>query len=345
VEATIRQKLPADFQCAEFLLQHGMIDRIVPRAELRDVLGPLLACYAATRTGQGQSAEALPAVPARAPVRQAVQGRDAWEVVKLARRAKRPTTLDYIDRIFDQFHPLYGDRLFGEDAAIVGGLARLGGVACVVVGTQKGRSLKENLDRNFGMPHPEGYRKALRLFRHAAKFRLPVVTFIDTLGAYPGQGAEERGQALAIAQNLFELASLPVPLVSVLTGEGGSGGALALAATDRVLMLENAYYSVITPEGCAVILFKEASAAPRAARELRLTADDLERLGLIDEVVPEPAGGAHIDAGAVAQAVKGAVVRQLRELLVKAPEQLLAERRARYRAFGAGRAAELTLLA
>jgi acetyl-CoA carboxylase carboxyl transferase subunit beta len=330
IESTIRQKLPDDFQCSEFLLERGMIDRIVPRGELRETLGRLLACYRA-----GADPAALPAVPAVASAAAPAAPRDAWEVVKQARRTDRPTTLDYIGRIFDGFEPLHGDRLYGEDAAIVGGLARLGGVTCVVVGTQKGRSLKENMKRNYGMPHPEGYRKALRLYQHAAKFGLPLVTFVDTLGAYPGKEAEERGQALAIARNLFELASLPVPFVAVLTGEGGSGGALALAAADRVLMLENAYYSVITPEGCSVILFKEAAAAPRAARQLRLTAHDLAGLGVIDEVLPEPAGGAHADPAATALAVKAALVRHLGGLLGKPADRLVAERRARFRSFGA----------
>lgn len=334
VESTIRQTLPADFQCAEFLLEHGMIDMIVPRGGLRHKLGQLLAYYQPAVQDQRQSPAALPDVedflyiPAHGPKR------DAWEIVKLARQQGRPTTLDYINYIFDEFHPLQGDRLFGEDEAIVGGLARLGDLACMVIGTQKGRSLRENLDRNFGMPHPEGYRKALRLMRQAAKFQLPILTFVDTLGAFPGNEAEERGQALAIAQNLFEMARLPVPIVAMLTGEGGSGGALALAVADRVLMLENAYYSVITPEGCSIILYKNVNAAAQAAKALGLTARDLEELGVIDEIVPEPPGGAHTDPRAMAEFLKGALTRHLRDLLPKEPAWLLEERQARFRAFG-----------
>jgi acetyl-CoA carboxylase carboxyl transferase subunit beta len=334
VQSTIRQELPPTFQRADFLLEHGMLDRIVPREELRPTLGKLLACYDAALAGRRPSADRLPEVKPAA--RAAGEGgpRGAWDVVQLARNTGRPTTLQYVSRLFDDFEPLYGDRLFREDAAMVGGLAHLGGVPCVVVGTQKGRSLRENVARNFGMPHPEGYRKALRLMQHAAKFRLPVVTFVDTPGAYPGIGAEERGQAAAIARNLLEMAGLPVPIVALFTGEGGSGGALALGVADRVLMLENAYYSVISPEGCSVILFKNVSAAPQAAQALRLTAQDLKGLGVIDEVVPESPGGAHTDPEATAEALKSALVRHLGELLAREPDQLLRERRARYRAFG-----------
>jgi acetyl-CoA carboxylase carboxyl transferase subunit beta len=333
VENTIKQRLPSDFQCSDFLLQRGMIDMIVPRSELRRTLGKLLACYAAA--GRPASADALPKVKATPPVPESGEEVDAWKVVQLARHKGRPITAQYISRIFDDFQPLHGDRLFGEDAAVVGGLARLGGLACMVIGTQKGRSLQENLERNFGMPHPEGYRKALRLMRHAAKFCLPILTFVDTLGAYPGSAAEERGQALAIARCLSEMARFPVPILATLTGEGGSGGALALAVADRVLMLENAYYSVITPEGCSVILFKNVSAAAKAAQALHLTAKDLKRLDVVDGIVAEPTGGAHTDIDATAEALKSAIVHHLGELLPKDPHQLLAERYARYRSFGA----------
>jgi acetyl-CoA carboxylase carboxyl transferase subunit alpha len=205
------------------------------------------------------------------------------------------------------------------------------------MGTLKGRTLKDNVERNFGMPHPEGYRKALRLMQQAARFHMPVVTFVDTPGAYPGIGAEERGQSVAIARNLIEQARLPVPIVTIMTGEGGSGGALALAVANRILMLENAYYSVISPEGCSVILFKNVSAAPQAARALRITAGDLKQLGVIDEIVPEPAEGAHTNPEQTAQAVRAALVRQLRELLALTPQQLLEQRYARFRKFGTTR--------
>jgi acetyl-CoA carboxylase carboxyl transferase subunit beta len=339
VESTIKQKLPPDFQRSDFLLEHGMIDIIVPRGELRGKLGRLLTFYRAATTGRPPSPDLLP--PEEGPASAGGNGaaREAWDVVQLARRPERPNALEYIGRIFRDFQELHGDRLFGDDRALVGGLARLGDLACVVLGTHKGRSIKENVERNFGMPHPEGYRKALRLMQHAAKFGLPIIALIDTPGAYPGIGAEERGQSGAIARNLLEMARFPVPIVTVLTGEGGSGGALALAVADRVLMLENAYYSVISPEGCSVILFKNVTAAPQAARALRLTALDLKGLGVVDAIVPEPPGGAHTDHDAMAALLKAALVRQLRELLAREPHQLVAQRYDRYRRMGAPGAA------
>jgi acyl-CoA carboxylase subunit beta len=333
VESTIKQKLPPDFQRADFLLTHGMIDLIVPRGELRAKLARLLAAYSVSLAGR-QTAAALPRIESEPPSATSTR-RDVWETIQLSRHPDRPNTLEYINRIFSGFHRLSGDRLFGEDAAIVGGVARLGDLQCMVLGTLRGRSIKENLERNFGMPNPEGYRKALRLMQQAAKFQMPIVTFIDTPGAYPGIGAEERGQSVAIARNLFEMARLPVPIVAVLTGEGGSGGALGLAVADRVLMLENAYYSVISPEGCSVILFKNVTAAPQAAKALRIVAPELQRLGVIDEIVPEPADGAHTDLDATAKAVGAALIRQLKDLLPLESPPLLEQRYARYRKFGA----------
>jgi acyl-CoA carboxylase subunit beta len=333
VESTIKQKLPPDFQRADFLLTHGMIDLIVPRGELRTKLARLLAAYSVSLAGR-QTAAALPRIESEPPAATSTR-RDVWETIQLSRHPDRPNTLEYINRIFSGFHRLSGDRLFGEDAAIVGGVARLGDLQCMVLGTLRGRSIKENLERNFGMPNPEGYRKALRLMQQAAKFQMPIVTFIDTPGAYPGIGAEERGQSVAIARNLFEMARLPVPIVAVLTGEGGSGGALGLAVADRVLMLENAYYSVISPEGCSVILFKNVTAAPQAAKALRIVAPELQRLGVIDEIVPEPADGAHTDLDATAKAVGAALIRQLKDLLPLESPPLLEQRYARYRKFGA----------
>jgi acetyl-CoA carboxylase carboxyl transferase subunit beta len=334
VESTIKQKLPETFQRADFLLEHGMIDLIVPRGELRARLGRLLAAYSVTLNEGRQTAAALPHVEADLSP-PAPRHRDVWDIVQLARHAERPNTLEYINRIFSGFQRLSGDRLFGEDAAIVGGVARLGQLQCMVLGTLRGRSIKENVERNFGMPHPEGYRKALRLMQQAAKFQMPIVTFVDTPGAYPGIGAEERGQSLAIARNLAEMTRLPTPIVAVLTGEGGSGGALALAVADRVLILENAYYSVISPEGCSVILFKNVTAAPQAARALRITAPELHRMGVVEEIVPEPAEGAHTDADATARVLRAALVRQLRELLMLEYAPLVQQRYARYRRFGA----------
>lgn len=255
-----------------------------------------------------------------------------WQRVQIARHPDRPRTLDYVEAIFTDFIELKGDRLYADDPAMVGGFARFDHLKVMVVGTQKGRNAKENAMRNFGMPHPEGYRKALRLMKLAAKFGLPVITFIDTLGAYPGIGAEERGQAAAIANNLMEMAALPVPVVAVNIGEGGSGGALALGVADAVLMLENSYYSVITPEGCASILWRDNSKAPDAAEQLGLTAEKLLERGLIDEVIKEPLGGAHRAPALVARELKKSLERVLRDNLTKTPEELIENRYARLRA-------------
>ncbi|MEX0907516.1 MAG: acetyl-CoA carboxylase carboxyltransferase subunit alpha, partial [Gemmatimonadota bacterium] len=238
----------------------------------------------------------------------------AVERVQLARHPKRPYTLDYIDRTFSDFIELHGDRNFRDDEAIVCGWARLDGRTVMVIGHQKGRDMKDNLRRNFGMPHPEGYRKALRVMQQAEKFGHAIITLIDTPGAYPGLGAEERGQAEAIARNLREMARLRVPVVAVVIGEGGSGGALALGVADRVIMLENAVYSVISPEGCAAILWKTAGAKDQAAEALRLTAPDLSALGVIDDVVPEPMGGAQTDWDTTAGALRATLIRHLTEL-------------------------------
>jgi acetyl-CoA carboxylase carboxyl transferase subunit alpha len=246
--------------------------------------------------------------------------------VLVARHPKRPYALDYVRSAFTDFVELKGDRLFRDDPAIVAGWARLDGRPVMIVGQQKGRDTKENLFRNFGMPHPEGYRKALRLMHMAERFHAPVITLIDTPGAYPGLGAEERGQAEAIARNLEEMARIRTPLVAAVIGEGGSGGALALGLTDRVLMLENAIYSVISPEGCAAILWKDASQKERAAQALRLTADDLLELGVIDAIIPEPAGGAHADPGAASSALKSALNGALEELTPLSHDALLQAR-------------------
>ena len=255
--------------------------------------------------------------------------------VMVARHPRRPYTLDYLSTIFTDFIELHGDRLYRDDPAIVGGWARLAGVSVMVVGHQKGRDTKENLKRNFGMPHPEGYRKALRLMETAAKFAAPVVTLIDTPGAYPGIGAEERGQSEALARNILEMAGLETPIVTCVIGEGGSGGALALGVADRVLMLENSVYSVISPEGCAAILWKDASQRERAAEALKLTAEDLLRLKLIDEVVPEPVGGAHIDPDATGESLREALIRHVTELRKIRPEKLVKRRAEKYAAMGA----------
>jgi acetyl-CoA carboxylase carboxyl transferase subunit alpha len=254
--------------------------------------------------------------------------------VQVARHPRRPYALDYIRATFTDFVELKGDRLFRDDPAIVGGWARLDGQPAIVIGQQKGRDTKGNLYRNFGMPHPEGYRKALRLMRMAERFRSPVITLIDTPGAYPGLGAEERGQAEAIARNLEEMARIRTPLIAVVIGEGGSGGALALGLADRVLMLENAIYSVISPEGCAAILWKDASQKERAAKALRLTADDLLELGIIDTIIPEPAGGAHAEPTMASITLRNALTTPLAELTALSDEALLAARAEKFQRMG-----------
>jgi len=245
-----------------------------------------------------------------------------WQRVQLARHPNRPYTLDYIKYMIDDFVELHGDRLFADDPAIVTGLGAIAGRQVAIVGHEKGRSTKEKIERNFGMAHPEGYRKALRIMQLAAKFHKPVVTLVDTTGAYPGIGSEERGISESIARNLKEMALLPVPVVCVITGEGGSGGAIAIAVGDRILIMENAVYSVISPEGCASILWRDSSRAPQAAESLRLSARDLLQLEVVDEIIEEPLGGAHRDHRKAAELVKAAVIKHLAEIENYTPEEL-----------------------
>ena len=265
----------------------------------------------------------------------------AWERVQLARHPERPYTLDYVGALFEEFVELHGDRLFAEDPALVGGPARFAGRPVMLIGHQKGRDAKENAFRRFGMPRPEGYRKALRLMKQAEKFGLPVIAFVDTPGADPTLPSEERGQALAIATNLFEMARLRVPIVTAIIGEGGSGGALAIAVANRVLMLENSVYSVVSPEGCASILWNNASLAPEAAASMKVTAEDIWRFGVVDRIIPEPPGGAHVDRAAVAEALGEALRATLDELdrfygcgETLDVERLIEDRNARYRRIG-----------
>ena len=257
-----------------------------------------------------------------------------WQETLVARNAARPYTLDFASLLFEDFVELHGDRKFADDAAIVGGFASFGGTPCAVIGHQKGRDTKEKIYRNFGMPRPEGYRKALRLMKMAEKFRRPIFTFIDTPGAYPGVGAEERGQAEAIAVNLREMAGLTVPVIVTVTGEGGSGGALALGVGDRIFMLQHSVYSVISPEGCAAILWKSPAAAQDAALAMKMTARDLKELGIIDDVVPEPEGGAHSDHQAAAELLRPYLERSLRELQKIKPSLLPEERYKKFRKMG-----------
>lgn len=257
-----------------------------------------------------------------------------WQRVQIARHPERPTTLDYIKSIFTDFLELHGDRVFGEDPAIVAGIAKLNGQPVTVIGHQKGKDTRENIARNFGMPHPEGYRKALRLMQQADKFGRPIICFINTPGAYPGIAAEERGQSEAIARNLREMATFRVPIICVVTGEGGSGGALALGIGNRLLMMENSFYSVISPEGAAALLWKDAGLAQRAAEYLRITARDLKELGVIDGIIPEPMGGAHKDVEKQCVLMKDALLANLKELQTKDPQELKQDRYEKFAKIG-----------
>ncbi|MEH7121295.1 acetyl-CoA carboxylase carboxyl transferase subunit alpha [Neobacillus vireti] len=257
-----------------------------------------------------------------------------WDRVQIARLATRPTTLDYISYLFEGFFELHGDRTFADDEAIVGGVAKFNGLPVTVIGHQRGKDTKENIRRNFGMPHPEGYRKALRLMKQADKFNRPIICFIDTKGAYPGKAAEERGQSEAIARNLFEMAGLRVPVICIVIGEGGSGGALALGVGNRIYMLENSTYSVISPEGAAAILWKDASLAKNAAETMRITAPDLKDLGIIDDIIPEIKGGAQKDVKKQAEEIEKVLKSSLTDLLKLSEEELIADRYNRFRTIG-----------
>jgi acetyl-CoA carboxylase carboxyl transferase subunit beta len=327
IEQTIKQTLPPDFQTAEFLLANGLIDLIRPRQELRPTLARLLSIGSATALERVDA-------PEEQPRSEPDTGRTPWEVVQRARDLGRPTTLDYFGLLLDDFEELRGDRLGADCPAIVGGLGRLAGIPVVVMGHQKGHTAAELGARNFGMPTPAGYRKTARLMTLAAKLGLPVISLIDTPGAYPGREAEQHGQAIAIAENIRLMSKLPVPVVSVVTGEGGSGGALALGVANHVLICANAVYSVISPEGCAAILWHDPAAAPRAAEALRMTSPQLAELGVVDRIVPEPPGGTQADHVTAAQHLRAALLTSLRELLPLDSDQLIAQRRARFRAFG-----------
>jgi len=331
IRQTLGEELPSGFQTAEFMLGHGLVDLVRPRAELPATLGRLLA------TGRGVGspvrAESGPAVVR--DHRQLAEP-DPWTVVRSARAVDRPTTLEYLAMAFDEFDELRGDRVGGDCTAIVGGLARLSGAPVVVIGQQKGHTAAELAQRNFGMPRPAGYRKAARLMRMAEKLGLPVVTLVDTPGAFPGVLAEEQGQAGAIAENIRLMAGLRVPIVTVITGEGGSGGALALAVADEVLICSNGSYSVISPEGCAAILWKNAHEAPAAAGALCLDARNLLRLGIVDGVVVEPQGGTQADHRGAAHRLRTALLSVLPALSTMDAAVLVDRRRQRFRAYGVG---------
>jgi acetyl-CoA carboxylase carboxyl transferase beta subunit/acetyl-CoA carboxylase carboxyl transferase alpha subunit len=329
IRQTISQELPAGFQTAEFLLERGQVDAVVERRDLRSHLSRILSAA-------GPPPGALPhregGILVQDPAR--LVERDPWDVVRLVRDPGRPTTRDYLDRVLDGFVELHGDRQEGDCAAVVAGLGRLDGLPVAVVGTQKGHTTRELVASNFGMPRPAGYRKALRVMQLAARLGLPVVTLVDTPGAFPGADAEAGGQMVAIAQNILQLTTLPTPVVAIITGEGGSGGALALAVADRVLVTENGTYSVISPEGCSAILWNTPAAAPEAARALRLTAPELLRLKVVDGVVPEPPGGAQRDIHTASENLRAALHQALDELLRTPSRSLLQARRARFRRYG-----------
>ncbi|MGH3720759.1 MAG: acetyl-CoA carboxylase carboxyltransferase subunit alpha [Pseudonocardiaceae bacterium] len=337
IEQTIRQTVPPGFQSAESLLARGLIDIIRPRNALRATLARLLSLG---RSRPPVGVRRVTAAPVADETDVVVRDHtrlpetDAWRNVQKARDLDRPTTVDYLSRAFDDFEELHGDRLGADCAAIVGGVARLDGVPVMVIGHQKGRTFTELAARNYGMPIPGGYRKAARLMRTAAKLSLPVITLVDTPGAYPGIEAEEQGQAVAIAENIRLMAALPVPVVTVVTGEGGSGGALALAVADEVLICSHAVYSVISPEGCAAILWNDLRMAPTAAAALRIDARSLLHLGIVDGVVLEPEGGSQADPPLAAARVRAALVAAVRRLSAMDGATLVARRRARFRSFG-----------
>ncbi|MEU8801152.1 acetyl-CoA carboxylase carboxyltransferase subunit alpha [Spirillospora sp. NPDC048819] len=348
IRQTIQADLPEGFQTAEFLLARGLVDAVVPRTALRTTIADLLEAQrpvrprkqdpsaaeppaATTGKGTGKGTDTARARLIRDPA--LLPDLDPEQVIKAARHENRPNTLEYANQLLDGFQELRGDRLTGDCPAIVGGVGRLGDRQVVLIGHQKGRDTAERVRRNFGMALPEGYRKAARLMRLAVKLGLPILTLVDTPGAHPGIGAEERGQAWAIAENIRLMSGLPVPVIAAITGEGGSGGALALAVADRVLACAGAMYSVISPEGCAAILWKDQAAAPRAAAALQIGARDLLGNGIVDAVVPEPDGGAHHDPSQAAELLRAALGEALAEVAGLPPAELVALRRRRFRRY------------
>lgn len=328
IEQTIGQKLPEGFQRSEFLLEHGFVDKIVEREHMKETLASILAMHrkpenaAAVLSAEGAGTGA--------PSKRAAQ-RDAWDTVQLSRNADRPTAMDYIDALFDNFMEFHGDRYFKDDGAVVGGIATFKGIPVTVIGQQKGKNTKENLKRNFGMPSPEGYRKALRLMKQAETFGRPVICFVDTPGAFCGMEAEERGQGEAIARNLFEISDLKVPVLSIVIGEGGSGGALAMAVANEVWMMENAIYSVLSPEGFASILWKDSKKAPEASRVMKITAKDLYDLKIIERVIVEDEPASANNMTVIADEIRRGLEEFLAKRLSMTGEELAAERHERFR--------------
>ena len=336
IEQTIGQKLPKGFQRSEFLLDHGFVDRIVEREELKAVLTQILEMHhsadaSEVKAALKDAAEQNADDPAETVKEQIRDSLDAWERVQISRKKDRPVGTDYIDALFTDFMEFHGDRYFKDDHAIVGGIAHFHGIPVTVIAQAKGKTTKENLDRNFSMPSPDGYRKALRLMKQAEKFGRPVICFVDTPGAFCGLEAEERGQGEAIARNLFELSGLKVPVLSVVIGEGGSGGALAMAVADEVWMLENAVYSVLSPEGFASILWKDSKRASEAAEVMKLTAGDLKRLGIIEQVIPEPEAFTDENMEGVCEDLDGRIAAFLKNYTEYSADELTLRRYDRFR--------------
>jgi acetyl-CoA carboxylase carboxyl transferase alpha subunit len=335
IEAATRQRLPEGFQTAEYLRSRGMVDRVEPRAGIRPLLVRLLALCADVPRYESVYDTVVTHYDAVTSTDETDRGqRGAWATLRIARDVQRPTTLDYISRICDDFVELHGDRAYRDDPAIVGGLGAIDGKRVVVIGHQKGHDTKELVARNFGMAHPDGYRKALRLMRLAERYGLPVVTLVDTQGAAPGVGAEERGQAWAISDCIAGMSELGVPTVAIVIGEGGSGGALALAMANHVLMMENSCYSVISPESCSTILHGDPSRGPAMAEALRITGPELRAFGIVDDIIPEPAGGAQAAPAQAAANLKSAILGALRGLDGLGPDELRKHRCERFRALG-----------
>ena len=327
IEQTIGQKLPEGFQRSEFLVEHGLIDGIIERQDMKDTLGKLLQMHHKVDREDALIMTKL-AIPKQTSKKEEMS---AWERVQTARSSERPTALDFINEIFADFEEFHGDRHYGDDGATVGGIAYLDGCPVTVIGQQKGRTTKDNIKRNFGMPSPEGYRKALRLMKQAEKFGRPIINFIDTPGAFPGMEAEEHGQGEAIARNLFEMSTLQVPVLSIVIGEGGSGGALALAVANEVWMLENATYTILSPEGFASILWKDSSKAPEAATLMKVTANELKKMGIIEKVIPESTPAAGDNLMMLCKLMRKNIRNFINDNLDKPGEQLAQERYMRFR--------------
>ena len=332
IEQTIGEKLPEGFQRAEFLLQHGFIDKIVERKDMKETLYKIINCTEKKRSQVCNCTEKKRSQVCNTPKKSDLKC--AWEKVCLARMAERSKTMEYINEIFTDFIELHGDRCFGDDKSIIGGIALLGDIPVTVIGEQKGKNIKENMERNFGMPNPEGYRKALRLMKQAEKFNRPIITFIDTPGAYPGMGAEERGQGEAIARSICEMSNLKVPIICVVIGEGSSGGALAIGVGDRIVMLENAVYSILSPEGFASILYKDSGKAKEAAENMKITAKDLQKFKIVDKIIEEPESGVQDDFGNVANNLKVYITDEIQELELLSKEELIDERYKKFRKIG-----------